>query len=72
MKNKEIPIAEFTTSSGLKIVVGNHYIIDKEFRNGSEIEVVKIYGKFFCRVKSVKGGGEWDAMLYRLSAIEKA
>ena len=47
--------------------VGSRYIIDKEFRDGGEIELVAIYGKHFCRVKDPDTGAEWDTMLNRLS-----
>jgi hypothetical protein len=58
---------QITTYTGLLIVVGNQYIIDKEFRGGSEVEVVVIYGKHFCRVRDIENGTEWDTMLNRLS-----
>ena len=32
-------IKEITTHGGVKLVVGNRYIIDKDFANGGEIEL---------------------------------
>ncbi len=47
--------------------VGKRYIIDAEFSNGGEVELVKIYGKYYCRVKDIDTNAEWDTMLYRLT-----
>ena len=67
------PITQITTRSELTVTVGNNYILDKEFRNGSEIKVVAIYGKHFCRVQTLdEQKSEWDTMLYRLSEIEQS
>lgn len=66
---KSNPITEITTIKGIKLIVGQHYIIDKEFRNGGEIELVKIYGQIYCRVKDPETNSEWDTMCNRLSYI---
>ena len=68
IKQQQEPIKQAATYSGLLVTVGSRYIIDKEFRNGSEIELVSIYGKHFCRVKDTDTGTEWDTMLCRLSS----
>lgn len=58
---------EFADLSSIK--EGLRYIIDAEFNNSTEIEVVKVYGKNFCRVREVSSGDEWDTMKYRLSRL---
>lgn len=53
-----------------KIIVyseGTKYIIDSEFNNCCEVELIKIYGKHFCEVRCVKTNSVWETMLYRLS-----
>lgn len=62
-------INQIINSKNLLIRVGDRYIIDKDFRNGSEVELVAIYGKHFCRVKNPINGVEWDTMCNRLSEI---
>lgn len=66
-QKQQEPIKQAVTYTGLLATVGSRYIIDKEFRNGGEIELVTIYGKHFCRVKDPDTGAEWDTMLNRLS-----
>lgn len=60
-------IKEITTYNGLLATIGSRYIIDKDFRNSSEIILIKIYGEHFCRVKDPDTGTEWDTMINRLS-----
>ena len=55
----------------INFIVGDTYIIDKEFNNSGEVILVCIYGKFFCRVKDPYSGDEWDTMIYRLSELNK-
>jgi hypothetical protein len=55
--------------AGLLLKAGSHYIIDKDFRNGGEVELVSIYGKHFCRVKDPDTGAEWETMMNRLSEM---
>ncbi len=52
-------------------VVGNQYIIDKDYRNGGTVILLHVYGKLFCRVKDCDSEYEWDTMLYRLSEINE-
>lgn len=67
--------AKTTTESGnaaklpvsCRFVEGSTYVIDAEYNNGGLVELVKIYGKHFCRVKDPDTGAEWDTMLNRLS-----
>jgi len=61
---------KITTYKGVELIVGKHYIIDKEFRNGGEIKLVKIYGQIYCRVKDPETNSEWDTMCNRLTPIE--
>ena len=63
-------IAQIVNTKGLLIKVGSHYIIDKGFRKGGEIKLLVIYGKYFCRVKDLDTGTEWDTMCNRLSCLE--
>jgi len=51
--------------------VGKTYIIDKGFANSGEVQLVEIYGKYFCRVKDIETGSEWDTMINRLSNLTK-
>lgn len=55
----------------MDIKEGVEYILDKEFRTGGVIKVVKVYGNHFCRVKDPITNNEWDVMCNRLSEIEK-
>ena len=41
-QKQQEPIKQAVTYTGLLATVGSHYIIDKEFRNGGEIELVAI------------------------------
>lgn len=50
--------------------VGKNYILDKRFANRNVVELVKLYGKYFCRVKIPDTETEWDTMQGRLSEIE--
>lgn len=50
-----------------RFVEGSTYVIDAEYNNGGPVELVKIYGKYFCRVKDPDTNAEWDTMLSRLS-----
>lgn len=61
---------KITTYLGIELIVGKRYIIDKEFRNSGEIELVRIYGHIFCRVKNPETNAEWDTMCNRLTPIE--
>jgi len=54
----------------MKLEEGKSYIIDKKFRNGGEIILVKVHGQYFCTVKDPSTGGEWETMCNRLSEIE--
>lgn len=59
--------------SNLVLEVGKTYRLDKRFRNSSLVKVMEVYGKHFCRVKSVDpthGNEEWDTMCNRLSVDE--
>ena len=35
----------------IELSVGKTYYIDKKFANGGTVELIKIYGKYFCRVR---------------------
>lgn len=59
-----------TTILGIELEVGKHYILDKNFNNKSEVIIVNIYGKMFCRIKSITSSNEWDVMCNRLTPIE--
>ncbi|MDQ5928964.1 MAG: hypothetical protein QG594_742 [Bacteroidota bacterium] len=50
--------------------VGKRYRIDAEYANSSIVELVKVYGRHFCRVKSTISENSWDTMCNRLS-LEK-
>lgn len=63
-------VNEIITIKGIKLTIGKHYIIDKEFRNGGEVELVRIYGQIFCKVKDPDTDSEWDTMCNRLTPIE--
>lgn len=60
---------QIDTNTGLILTIGSRYIIDKFYNNASEVELVTIYGKHFCRVKDTDTGAEWDTMHNRLSAL---
>lgn len=55
----------------IELVVGNKYIIDEEYANSGLVKLIKIYGKYFCRVRDTETGGEWDTMCDRLTEIKK-
>lgn len=57
-------------NKSLIIKTGHKYIIDEGFKISGEVEVVKIYGNHFCRVKNPENGSEWDTMIYRLSELK--
>ena len=54
----------------MNLVIGKTYIIDKAFRGGSKVELQKIYGKIYCKVKSVDSDYQWDTRIGRLSEVE--
>jgi hypothetical protein len=49
---------------------GKIYIIDNEYNNGGEVELVRVYGKHFCRVRDIDTKVEWDTMLHRLTDVQ--
>ena len=49
------------------LIEGETYIIDKGYRNGGDVILIKIIGKLFCTVKDPDTGGKWDTMISRLS-----
>jgi hypothetical protein len=52
----------------LKYIEGETYILDKNFRNHSEVKLVKIYGEHFCRVEVIKyPGQQLDVRIKRLT-----
>jgi len=52
------------------LIEGKEYIIDKGFRNSGKVKLVKVYGRFFCKVEDPETGGSWDTMCNRLTEIE--
>jgi hypothetical protein len=54
------------------LIVGHKYIIDAEANNSGEVELVKVYGKNYCRVRDIETGIEWETMCNRLSTTKQA
>jgi hypothetical protein len=52
------------------LILDHEYILDKKFNNSSVIKLVRVYGKYFCRVKDPEGEYEWDVMCGRLTEKE--
>ena len=69
MNTQKESIIEITTHKGLQLNVGHDYVVDKKSRGGHKVKLVKIYGKYFCRVQDSETNAEWDTMLNRLSEI---
>ena len=45
----------------------NIYIIDADFNNGGEVELIKILGNYFCIVQCTETGIQWKVMITRLT-----
>jgi bifunctional DNA-binding transcriptional regulator/antitoxin component of YhaV-PrlF toxin-antitoxin module len=53
-----------------QIKPGDRVIIDKDFRNGGEVIIVR-KGTHFCEVEDPETKARWETMIYRLSPIEQ-
>lgn len=63
-------------SSSIELVIGQFYMLDREFMNHGVVQLIELYGKgehyrYFCKIQDTDTGNQWETMCSRLSHLTK-